>query len=153
MGRLRLPSHAGNQWLAVNACGDGGQDLPACTLKSKFIYPRASLHAPVLTHPSRLPNTSLESHFLPSNYTALVSSCLPLASLLWPLSRAPWLSGLLHSCCVPVWSWGRPHPAFLEIPARPLTGTQMEAGLGGLLVADDGVERVGFRLRQGEFES
>lgn len=49
MGRLRLPSHAGNQWLAVDACGDGGQDLSACALKSKFIYPRASFHAPVLT--------------------------------------------------------------------------------------------------------
>lgn len=41
------------------------------------------------------------------------------------MSRAPWRFGLLHFYCVPVWSWGRPHPAFLETPALPPTGAQM----------------------------
>lgn len=58
----------------------------------------------------------------------LVSSCLPLASPLWPLSRAPWLSGPQHSCCAPVLFWERLLPVSLETHALPLTGTCEELG-------------------------
>ena len=81
-------------------------------------------------------------HLKICGFPCLLKHSLPLASLLWPLSRAPWLSGLRRSCCVLVWSWGRPHPASLETPAHPLTVTQMGVRLGDLQVAGGGMERV-----------
>lgn len=118
----------------VAAAGTTGPDLgppPQCPDLTE-IHQEGRTESPPLT-----PRWTLTSS-LPTICAAPVSSCLPLASRLWPLSRAPWLFGLLHSCCVPVWSWGRPHPAFLETPARPLTGTQLGTGLGGLQVAGGG---------------
>lgn len=69
------------------------------------------------------------SDFLPMS-VALVSSCLPLASLLWPSSRAPWLSGHQRSCCAPVLFWERLCPVSLGTPALPLTGAY--EGLDGV---------------------
>lgn len=68
------------------------------------------------------------SDFLPMS-AVLVLSCPPSASPLWPLSRAPWLSGLQRSCCAPVLFWERLRPVSLETHALPLTGTC--EGLGG----------------------
>lgn len=123
----------------VAAAGTTGPDLgnqgglhPQCPDLTK-IHQEGRTESPPLT-----PRWNLTSS-LPTICAAPVSSCLPLASRLWPLLRALWLFGLLRSCCVPVWSWGRPHPAFLETPAHPLTGTQMGTGLGGLQVAGDGL--------------